>query len=152
MAIEYSGSDFLYVVEVPAAGGGAAVTHRAFNQTDGSDEVSSDDITLETKDKTGSDYGAVTHTISFGGVLTEGDPAVEYLRSAVRQKRFVRIYTVNVRTTEAEVGLYKINTFGRDFGNGDFATYSVDASLNGLLEEISLTTVPEGAPDSEVTA
>lgn len=153
MAIEYRGSDFLYVVEIPASvAGGTATTHRPFNQTDGSHSIDADDIEISTKDKTGSDYGDTSESISFSGLLTEGDPAVDYLQTAIRERRLVRIIKVNTRTSEAESGLYKLNSFGRDFGNGDFATYSIDATLNGAVEPITLTTVPAGAPDNDGTA
>lgn len=146
MAIEYRGDDFLYLVEVEDGNG--STTRRFFNQTDGSSSIEADDIELDTKDKTGSDYGSVTETVSIEGVLTKGDPAIPYIKRAIRTKQMVNIIEVNTRELEAEEGLYKISTFEQTNSNGEYATYSIEAALNGTIRETTLTEVPEGAPNS----
>lgn len=145
MAVEYRGDDFLYLVEVEDRNGGS--TRRFFNQTDGSSSIEADDIELNTKDKSGSDYGNVTETVSIEGVLTKGDPAIPFIKKAIRNKRMVRIIEVNTRELDAEEGLYKINSFEQTNSNGEFATYSIEAALNGKIKETTLQELPEGAPD-----
>ncbi|MGG1594908.1 phage major tail protein, TP901-1 family [Terribacillus saccharophilus] len=148
MAIEYRGDEFIYLVGIEDEAG-AVTDHRPFNQTSGSTSESSDEIELSTKDKTGSDYGDFTKTVSLEGIITEGDPAIKFIRSQQRRKRMIRITELNTRTLETETGYYMISTFDREFSNGDFATYSLEAALNGELTEGTLTEVPEGAPASD---
>lgn len=147
MAVEYRGEEFLYLVEV--TNGSGATTHRPFNQTGGSSSIEADSIELDTKDKTGSDYGSVTESLSLEGIMTEDDPAITYIKSAIRNKRFIRIITVNTRDLTTEEGLYKADSFERSFANGEFATYTLGATLNGSITEGELTELPEGAPDSD---
>lgn len=144
MAAEYRGGEIIFAVAIPNAGG-TDVLMRPFNQTGGGTSISADSIDLDTKDKKGSDYGAVSQTVSLEGVLTEGDEFVDYIKSAIRNKEMVRIYEINTRTLQAESGLYMISTFDRDFSNGDYATYSLEGALNGDTTEVTLTEVPEGA-------
>lgn len=144
MGIEYRGEEFLFAVEVEDAVGDKLI--RPFNQTGGSTSISADEIELDTKDKTGSDYGKTTQSVSLEGIITEGDEFVAYIKAAIRGKRFVKIYEINTRTKEAEYGWYMISTFDREFSNGDFATYTLDGSLNGDVIEETLLEVPEGAP------
>lgn len=146
MAVEYKGSEFLYLVYVDDE----AKEFRIFNQTDGSSDSSADEIELDTKDKTGSDYGKVTHTISIEGILTEGDEAIKFIKKAQRQKKFVKIIEVNTRTDETEEGMYMLTSVGMSYSNGDYATYTVDAALNGSITEGTLEDVPEGAPDTGI--
>lgn len=146
MMKEYRGDDFLYLVEIED--GTSKKDHRFFNQTDGSSSIESDAIELDTKDRTGSDYGKVTESVSLEGVLTEGDPAVKYVKKALRNKKFVRITELNTRTLETESGLYMITSFEKTYSNGDFATYSLEADLNGSIQEGEIEEIPEGAPDS----
>ena len=61
-----------------------------------------------------------------------------------------RSYEVNLVTNEAEKGLHKISSFDLSYDHGDFATYSLDATLFGDVEEIELTEIPEGAPPLEL--
>lgn len=144
MGIEYRGEEFLFAVEVEDALGDKLI--RPFNQTGGSTSLSADEIELSSKDKTGMDYGAITQSVSLEGIITEGDEFVAYIKAAIRGKRFVKIYEINTRTKEAESGMYMISTFDREFSNGDFATYTLDGSLNGEVTEETLVEVPEGAP------
>lgn len=144
MAAEFKGEEFLYLVEVPGLEGDG-VEHRLFNQTGGSTSSEADSIDLATKDKTGSDYGNVSQSISIEGILTENDPAVAYVKKAQRDKEFVKVIEVNTRTEETESGLYMISSFSRAFSVGEHATYNIEAALNGVLEDGTLSTLPEGA-------
>lgn len=148
MAVEYKGEEFLYLIEVPGTGG--TVEHRLFNQTGGSTTSEADSIDLATKDKTGSDYGNVTQNISIEGILTEGDDAVSYIKKAQRRKDFVKIIEVNTRDLSTESGDYMISSFERSFSVGEHATYNVEGTLNGAIEEGDLSDLPEGAPGSNV--
>ena len=141
---EYRGEEIIFAVAIPDASG-TSVMVRPFNQTGGGTSISADSIDLDTKDKKGSDYGAVSQTVSLEGVLTEGDEFVDYIKSAIRNKEFVQIYEINTRTLRAESGMYMISTFDREYSNGDFATYSLEGALNGEVTESTLTEVPEGA-------
>lgn len=142
----YKGEEFLYLVEIDD--GGTQVV-RPFDQTGGGTSISADEIELDTKDRTGSDYGKVTQTISLEGNLTEGDPFVKYIKNAIRNKEFVKIYEVNTRTLDAEYGMYMVSSFDREFSNGDYATYSLDGTLFGDICETSLNRIPDGAPPLE---
>ncbi|MED3649951.1 phage major tail protein, TP901-1 family [Heyndrickxia sporothermodurans] len=144
MAIEYRGDEFLYAVAIPGDTGETLI--RPFNQTDGSTSIESDEIELDTKDKSGSDYGKVTQSISLEGIITEGDTFPDHIKTALRSKQFVKIYEINTRTKKAEAGNYMISSFERTFSNGDFATYSLEAALNGEVTESTLTEIPVGAP------
>lgn len=148
MAVEYRGEEFLYLVEIPGDETNPAENFRLFNQTAGSTNSDADSIELDTKDKSGSDYGTVTQSISIEGILTEGDDGISYIEQAQRQKRFVKIIEVNTRNLETKEGSYMISSFERSFSNGDHATYSIEASLNGSITEGVLTEIPDGAPDS----
>ncbi|MBU8759264.1 phage major tail protein, TP901-1 family [Bacillus haynesii] len=143
MGIEYRGEEFIYAVVTKSG------LLRPFNQTDGSTSISADTIDLDTKDKTGSDYGKVTQELSIEGVITEGDVFVSEIKEAIWKKQFVEIYEINTRTKEAEKGNYMISSFEKTYSNGDFATYSLGANLNGSLTKETLTEVPSGAPDTE---
>lgn len=142
--IEYKGDEILYVVAIPGETTGETL-HRPFNQTAGTTTISADSIDLDTKDKSGSDYGKVTEEVSLEGVISEGDPFVDYVKKAIRAKEFVKIYEVDTRTKKAEYGMYMISSFEKSFGTGDFATYSLSGTLNGDVTEETLTTIPEGA-------
>lgn len=146
-AMEYRGDDFLYLVEVKDEDGES--TRRFFNQTDGSSSIESDEIELETKDKTGADYGSVTETVSIEGVMTKEDPAIPFIKKSIRKKRMVRIIQVNTRDMSTEEGKYKIDNFEQENETGEFATYSIEATLNGEIKEDELTEIPDGAPEGE---
>lgn len=147
MAVEYKGAEFLYLVYIEDDPSGA--DFRLFNQTDGSTSSSADEIELDTKDKTGTDYGSITHEISLEGILTEGDEGVAYITKSQRKKKLVKITEVNTRTSETEEGLYMITGVEKGYSNGEYATYSIDVALNGTIKEGTLEEVPEGAPASE---
>lgn len=145
MAIEFRGSDFLYLVEIPDDN----ENFRLFNQTSGSSESEADEIELDTKDKSGSDYGKVAHTLEIEGILSKGDKAIKYITDAQRKKEFVRIIEVNTRTNDTEEGMYMISSVGKEYDNGEYATYSVSAALNGPLKEGTLEEIPDGAEEYE---
>lgn len=144
MAIEYRGEEILFAATITDQTTGDLLV-RPFNQTAGSSNMSADTIDLNTKDKSGSDYGNVTQEISLEGILTEGDPFIDYVKKALREKKFIEIYEINTRTKEAEKGNYMISSFERSFGNAEFATYSLSGSLNGSITEETLTEIPAGA-------
>lgn len=143
--IEYKGDEFLYLVEVEEDDD--KKTRRFFNQTDGSKEIESDSIDLETKDRTGSDYGSITESISLEGILTEDDPAIKYVKKSLRKKKLIKITEVNTRTLDAETGDYMISSFEQENSVGEFATYSLDAELNGSIKESELDELPDGAEE-----
>ena len=144
MAIEYRGEEILFLVEVPATPSGVK-SIRPFNQTGGSKDISADTIDLDTKDKTGSDYGKITETVSLEGILTEGDEFIDYIIGAIRSKQLVKIYEVNTRDLKAEHGMYMVSSFNREYSNGEFATYSLEATLNGVIAKETLVSIPDGA-------
>lgn len=144
MGIEYRGEEMLFAVALPDEGSGETLI-RPFNQTGGSKNIAADSIELDTKDKTGSDYGKVTEEISLEGIITEGDPFVDFLKGAIRAKELVKIYEIDTRTKEAEHGMYMISSFEKSFGNGDFSTYSLSGTLNGSVTAETLVTIPTGA-------
>lgn len=140
MAIEFKGEEIIFAVEDELS-----AVIRPFNQTGGSKSIEADSIDLDTKDKTGSDYGKVTESVSLEGVLTEGDPFIEYIKGKIRAKELVKIYEINTRTLDSEHGMYMISSFEREYSNGDFATYSLEGTLNGAITPETLLTVPDGA-------
>lgn len=140
----YRGEEILYLVEIADETGAKLV--RPFDQTGGNTSISTDEIDIDTKDRSGSAHGRVTQTISLEGNLTEGDPFPKAMLTMVRQKEYARIYEVDTRTNEAEVGAYMVTTFDREFSNGDNATYTLDATLFGDVQAIKLEEIPEGAP------
>lgn len=148
MALEYKGEDTLFVVEIEGEGG-ADTLHRPFNQTGGSVNISADSIELSTKDKSGEDYGDVSQTVSLEGVITKGDPFVDAMKKTIRAKEFVKIYEVDTTTKKAEYGMYMISAFNREFTHGEFATYSLEGTLNGDVKEETLTEIPEGVGDED---
>lgn len=147
MAIEFKGDEFLYLVEIPATAEPVATAKnvRPFNQTGGSTSIEADSVELDTKDKSGSDYGKISQSVSLEGVITEGDEFIDYIKKAIRAKEFVKIYEVNTRDLSAESGMYMITSFERDFSNGDFATYTLEGALNGKVNAETLEEVPTGA-------
>lgn len=146
MAVEYKGSDFLYLVYVDDE----KKEFRIFNQTDGGSDSSADEIELDTKDKSGSDYGSITHTINIEGILTKDDEAIKFIKKAQRQKKFVKIIEVDTTTEDTEEGMYMLTNVSMTYSNGDYATYSIDATLNGSITEGTILEVPEGAPDTGI--
>lgn len=143
MAIELKGKEFVYAVVTDEAVG----TVTAFwNQNDGSTSIEADEVELDTKDKSGSDYGKVSQSISLEGIITEGDISVNFIRDAIRNRELVEILEINTRTKEAERGMYMISSLEKTYSNGEFATYSLEGTLNGEVTTETLTVVPTGAP------
>lgn len=139
----YKGEEFLYLVEADEN------IIRPFDQTGGGTSLSADEFDIDTKDRSGSDYGKVTQTISLEGNITEGDEFPAYIKAAIRNKEFVKIYEVNTRDLTAEYGMYMITTFDRDFSNGDLSTYTLNGTLFGDVCETTLSALPQGAPAIE---
>jgi|SRR5690625_932055 len=137
---KYKGDDFIALVELE---NGLA---RPFDQTGLSHSLSNDSIDVETKDRTGEDYGNTSETIDLEGDLVYDDPFIAETKKAIRKKDFVKIYLVNLKTDEAEFGMFKINDFDLEYSVGDSATYSMDATLFGEMCKTELTEIPEGAP------
>lgn len=146
MSLEYQGSDKLYIVAIPGENGDKHM--RPFNQTDGTTSIEADDVELETKDKNETAYGKVSQTVSFGQIMTKGDPAYPYLKKALRNKQYVSIVDLDKKTLEGEQGTYKLNSYEEDNGVGDNVSISIEASLSGELKEVKLTTLPDGAPEN----
>lgn len=141
---KYKGEDVIYLIEVEGDNGASLI--RPFDQTGGSTSITADELEVSTKDRSGTDYGDVTETRSFEGEIVYGDPFIPAIKAAIRGKKFVKIYEVDLITNKAEYGMHMISTFDREFSNGDFATYSVDANLFGTPCSMDLTEIPDGAP------
>lgn len=124
---------------------GTETTLRVLYQTSGNRSISADEIDISTKDIDGSDYGSVTETISFEGLMSTDDPALERLRADIKGKRFVEILEINTDTLEAEVGTYRISSLTFDYPDDESATYSFEASLVGETTQETLETIPAGA-------
>lgn len=148
MAIEFRGDELLFAVEIEDEATGAKLI-RPFNQTSGGIESEAEEIELNTKDKSGADYGNVTQTLSIEGIITEGDPFPNFIKKAQRNKELVKIYEVNKRTLKAEYGMYMISEFNREYENEEYATYELEGILNGSVCETTLEELPEGAPGSD---
>lgn len=144
MAVEYKGDEFIYAVAINDESTGETII-RPFNQTGGSTTIEADAVELDTKDKNGSDYGSVSQSVSLEGILTDGDEFIPFIKNAIRSKEFVKIYEINTRTLEAESGMYMISSFERSFANGDFATYTLEGSLNGVVNAETLSEIPAGS-------
>src|SRR5690625_6109819 len=99
---KYKGEDTVYLIDL---GDGL---FRAFDQTSGSTSFDIDELEVSTKDRTGVDYGDVTETRSFEGEIVEGDPFIDGVKEAIREKRFIDIYEVNLKTNKAEKGVHMI--------------------------------------------
>ncbi|WP_236702461.1 MULTISPECIES: phage major tail protein, TP901-1 family [Bacillaceae] len=127
-AKEYKGEEFIFAVKDSQG------LLRPFNQTGGSFNRSFDEIELDTKDKTGSDYGKESVEVSLEGVVTEGDPFIDYMDEKLDNKEFIEIYRVNSRKKTAKSGLYMITSWEQSYSNGEHATYTLSAKLNGKLK------------------
>lgn len=141
---KYKGEDTVYLIDL---GDGLI---RPFDQTGGSTSFEIDELEVSTKDRTGVDYGDVTETRSFEGEIVEGDPFIDGVKAAIRAKKFIEIYEVNLKTEKAEKGVHMISSFELEHEHGDFATYSLEGKLFGEAESITLTEIPEGAPALEL--
>src|SRR5690625_6450284 len=95
---------------------------RAYDQTGGSTTIEADELDVSTKDRSGRDYGEVTESRSFEGELVYGDPFVDVIKAAMRNKKFVKVYEVNLKTNKEEYGMHMFSNFERDDVNGNFVT------------------------------
>lgn len=140
------GKDIVYAVRVPDEGG-TATTLRVLYQTSGSRSKERDEVDVSTKDISGSAYGLKTETISFEGLMSADDPALQALEDAIDNAEYPEILEINVNTMEAKVGKYMISSFEVEYPGDDNATYSFEASLVGETTKETLTTVPAGADE-----
>ncbi|MEK4178567.1 phage major tail protein, TP901-1 family [Aeribacillus sp. FSL K6-1121] len=118
---------------------------RVLYQTTGGRSYEADEIEVNTKDIDGVDYGSVTETISFEGLVGIDDPALEHLRDCIKNKKFAEILEINVDTKEAEVGKYMISSLEFEYPDEENATFSFEATLVGSTTNETLTEVPTGA-------
>src|SRR5690625_203372 len=137
---KYKGEDTIFLIEAEEG------LIRPFDQTGGSTTIEADELVVSTKYRIGTDYGEVTESRSFEGELVYGDSFVDVVKYAMRNKKFVKVYVVYLKTNKAEYGMHMISICDRDYDHGDFATYSVDANLFGDVFETELTEIPYGAP------
>lgn len=140
------GKDIVYAVRVPVEGG-TSTTLRVLYQTSGSRSKERDEVEVNTKDIIGSAYGLKTETISFEGLMSADDPALQALENAIDNAKYPEILEINVNTMKAKVGKYMISSFEVEYPGDDNATYSFEASLVGNTTEETLTTVPAGATE-----
>lgn len=153
-APEFKGKETLYLIDIPQQDG-TSETVRLFNQTSGSRSIEAGEIELKTKDKSGSDYGDVTQSVSIEGVSTEGDTGLDYIEEAITNKKLVKIHEVSLRSAtpdsfKVKSGIFMLTNVEFSNENEEFATYSIEAKLNGKLTVGTLTTVPDGAPDGDL--
>lgn len=139
----FKGEEFIMLAELEEDG---KKIIRPFDQTDGSVTLTSDEIEIDTKDRTGSGYGKTTREISLEGLISEGDPFPDAMEKAIVDKKYVKIYELNTRDLTAKYGMYMISSFERTFSNGEFAEYSLDGTLYGEICDTVLSSIPAGAP------
>src|SRR5690625_5437967 len=89
---KYKGEDVLYLVDL---GDGLI---RPFDQTGGSTSISSDDLEVSTKERTGVDYGDITEERSFVGDLVHSETLIKGVKQAIRNKCVIEYYDVYVVT------------------------------------------------------
>ena len=123
----------------------AEQTLRVLYQTSGGRSISSDEVEISTKDIDGSDYGKITETISFEGLVSTDDPALEQLEAHLKGKKFAEILEINIDTLKAKAGKYMISSLDFEYPDDESATYSFEATLIGNTTEETLTEAPEGA-------
>lgn len=123
----------------------AEQTLRVLYQTSGSRSISRDELDINTKDIDGTGYGSKEETISFEGLMSTDDPALERLEEDIRQGRYAEILEINIDTLEARVGTYMLSSFDIEYPDDENATYSVEARLIGDLTDETLTEAPAGA-------
>lgn len=143
----YRGDEFLIAAVIKDTTGTDKMI-RPFDQTDSSHSIEADEIEAESKDRTISDYGKVTETRSFEGIMAEGDPFPDAAKAKLRNKEYIEIYEINKRTKKAEKGTYMITSFEKTASTGEFATYSLEVKLSGSVTEETLTTIPPGAGET----
>lgn len=139
------GKDVVYAIRVNVDE--STSTLRVLYQTGGSRSKSRDEIEVSTKDISGSSYGDMTETISFEGLMSTDDPALQALEDAIDNAEYPEILEININTLEAKVGKYMISSFEVDYPNDDNASYSFQATLIGNTTKETLAEVPEGAND-----
>lgn len=118
---------------------------RVLYQTTGGRSISADELEIATKDIDGSDYGRITETISFEGLVSVDDPALKQLEAHIKGKKFAEILEINTDTSEAIVGKYMISSLDFEYPDDENATYTFEATLIGETWEETLTEIPEGA-------
>lgn len=138
------GQDKVFAVRF-TDGASAEQTLRVLYQTSGGRSKSRDEIDIATKDIDGTDYGRLTETISFEGLVSTDDPALEQLEKHIDDATFAEILEININTLEAKVGNYMISSFDVEYPDDDSATYSFEARLIGTTTTETLATVPGGA-------
>jgi len=119
-------------------------TLRVLNQTGGSRSKEREAIEVNTKDIEASDYGRKTETISFSGLVTNGDAALDYLERCVDEGLYAEILEINVDTLVAKVGTYMVSSLSFEYPDDESATYTFDATLSGEITEETLTVLPAG--------
>ncbi len=120
-------------------------TLRVLYQTTGGRSISSDEVEIATKDIDGSDYGKITETINFEGLVGTDDPALEQLKAHLKGKKFAEILEINIDTLKAESGRFMISSLDFEYPDDESATYSFEATLIGETTEETLTEAPAGA-------
>ncbi|MDM5188615.1 phage major tail protein, TP901-1 family [Bacillus sp. DX4.1] len=153
-APEFKGKETLYLIDIPQAAG-ESKTVRLYNQTSGSRSIEAGEIELKTKDKSGSDYGDVTQSVSIEGVNTEGDEGLDYIEEAITNKVLVKIHEVSLRSAtttsfKTKSGTFMLSSVELSHENEEFSKYSIEAKLNGGLTVGTITTIPAGAPDGDI--
>lgn len=138
------GSDVVYAVRFTGSLPGDTVL-RVLYQTSGGRSKSRDEVEVSTKDIDGTDYGKKTETISFEGLMSDTDPALEQLEKHIDDATFAEILEINVNTLKAKVGTYMLSSFDIEYPDDESATYSFEAKLQGNTTEETLESVPEGA-------
>ena len=118
---------------------------RALYQTAGSRSKSRDEVEINTKDIDGADYGKKTETVSFEGLVSTDDPALEQIERHLDEALFAEILEINIDTLDAKVGKYMISSLDFDYPDDESATYSFDGRLIGNTTKETLVEVPEGA-------
>lgn len=146
----YRGDEFLVAVKIKDQTN-QEILVRPFDQTDLSHSIEADEIEAESKDRTVSDYGKVTESISFEGILSQGDPFIDAAINKIRNKEYIEIYKINKRTLEAEKGTYMLSSFEQTASQGDTSTWSAEAKLSGTTTKETLTTLPPGAGGTVTT-
>src|SRR5699024_11802537 len=79
---------------------------RFYDQTGGGTTIENDELDISTKDRKGSDYGDKTETRSLEGELVYGDDAVDYVKKAARNQKYIKIYDVEMKTKKSEYDTY----------------------------------------------
>ena len=136
------GQDVVFAVRFTE---GTEQTLRVLYQTSGGRSKSRDEVEISTKDLDGVDYGKKTETISFEGLMSTDDPALEQLEKHIDDATYAEILEININTLEAKVGKYMVSSFDVDYPDDESATYSFEAKLIGNTTSETLATVPDGA-------